>query len=142
MNLIRPLRDIAQNEDLNFLLTNRVPRIALTHFVGWWSRIRHPWVRDLSLAVWKLFSDLDLSEAREQRFASLHDCFIRELKPGLRPVDTRPEVISSPSDADKSAGPMNTPSTPSVAAMASRLSSASWLSACTSRQICALASLA
>jgi phosphatidylserine decarboxylase len=98
MNLIRPLRDIAQNEDLNFLLTNRVPRIALTHFVGWWSRIRHPWVRDLSMAVWKLFSDLDLSEAREQRFASLHDCFIRELKPGLRPVDPRPEVISSPSD--------------------------------------------
>jgi phosphatidylserine decarboxylase len=98
MNLIRPLRDIAQNEDLNFLLTNRVPRIALTHFVGWWSRLRHPWVRDLSMAVWKLFSDLDLSEAREQRFASLHDCFIRELKPGLRPVDPRPEVLSSPSD--------------------------------------------
>jgi phosphatidylserine decarboxylase len=98
MNLIRPLRDIAQNEDLNFLLTNRVPRIALTHFVGWWSRIRHPWVRDLSMAIWKLFSDLDLSEAREQRFASLHDFFIRELKPGLRPVDPRPEVISSPSD--------------------------------------------
>ena len=98
MNLIRPLRDIAQNEDLNFLLTNRVPRIALTHFVGWWSRLRHPWVRDLSMAIWKLFSDLDLSEAREQRFASLHDCFIRELKPGLRPLDPRPEVISSPSD--------------------------------------------
>lgn len=98
MNLLRPLRDIAQNEDLNFLLTNRVPRIALTHFIGWWSRIRHPWVRDLSIAVWKGFSDLDLSEARQQRFASLHDCFIRELKPGLRPVDPRDRVISSPSD--------------------------------------------
>lgn len=61
MNPVATLRRIAQQEDLNFLLTNRVPRIALTHAIGWWSRIRHPWVRDLSLAVWKAFSDLDLS---------------------------------------------------------------------------------
>jgi phosphatidylserine decarboxylase len=53
MNLIPALRRLAGSEDLNFLLTNRVPRIALTHAIGWWSRIRHPWVRDLSLAVWK-----------------------------------------------------------------------------------------
>ena len=86
------------NEDLNFLLTNRVPRIALTRFMGWWSRIRHPWVRDASMAVWKTFSDLDLSEARETHFHSLHDCFIRELKPGLRPIDSRPGVLTSPSD--------------------------------------------
>ena len=98
MNPVATLRRIAQHEDLNFLLTNRVPRIALTHAIGWWSRIRHPWVRDLSLAVWKAFSDLDLSEAKEQRFASLHDCFVRELRPGARPVDPRPEVVTSPSD--------------------------------------------
>jgi hypothetical protein len=29
-------------EDLNFLLTNRVPRIALTRFMGWFSQIRSP----------------------------------------------------------------------------------------------------
>ena len=29
-------------EDLNFLLTNRVPRIALTRFMGWFSKLRHP----------------------------------------------------------------------------------------------------
>lgn len=98
MNAIKALRKIAQHEDLNFLLTNRVPRAALTHFIGWWSRIRHPWVRDVSLAVWKAFSDLDLGEARQQRFASLHDCFIRELKPGARPVDPRPAMLTSPSD--------------------------------------------
>jgi phosphatidylserine decarboxylase len=98
MKLTSVLRRIVQNEDLNFLLTNRVPRIALTHAIGWWSRIRHPWVRDLSLAVWKAFSDLDLGDSKHQRFASLHDCFIRELRPGARPVDPRPEVITSPSD--------------------------------------------
>jgi len=92
------LQRIALNEDLNFLLTNRVPRIALTRFMGRWSRIRHPWVRDLSMAIWKAFSDLDLSEARKTHFDSLHDCFIRELKPGLRPIDARPGVLTSPSD--------------------------------------------
>ncbi|MFW5332539.1 archaetidylserine decarboxylase [Hydrogenophaga sp. ZJX-1] len=98
MNLRAAAQRLALNEDLNFLLTNRVPRIALTRFMGWWSRIRHPWVRDASMAVWKTFSDLDLSEARETHFHSLHDCFIRELKPGLRPIDPRPGVLTSPSD--------------------------------------------
>lgn len=98
MNLRAAAQRLALNEDLNFLLTNRVPRIALTRFMGWWSRIRHPWVRDASMAVWKTFSDLDLSEARETHFHSLHDCFIRELKPGLRPIDSRPGVLTSPSD--------------------------------------------
>jgi phosphatidylserine decarboxylase len=75
-----------------------VPRIALTRFMGWWSRIRNPWVRDASMAVWKTFSDLDLSEAKQSHFDSLHDCFTRELKPGLRPLDGRPGVLTSPSD--------------------------------------------
>ncbi|MDP1902455.1 MAG: archaetidylserine decarboxylase [Rubrivivax sp.] len=86
-------------EDLNFLLTNRVPRAALTHFMGWFSQIRHPWVCRASIAVWKLFTDLDLSEARQQRFASLHECFTRQLKPGARKVDARAEVLASPCDA-------------------------------------------
>ena len=88
-----------QQEDLNFLLTNRVPRAALTRFMGWFSKVENPLVRDVSIALWKLFSDLDLSEARKTHFSSLHDCFTRELKPGLRPVDPDPAVVVSPSDA-------------------------------------------
>jgi len=42
---------------------------------------------------------LDLSDARQQRFASLHDCFTRELVAGARPIDPRPEVMTSPCDA-------------------------------------------
>ena len=87
------------NEDLNFLLTNRIPRVAATRFMGWYSRIRSPVLTRLSIAVWRLFTDLDLSEAREQRFDSLHACFTRELKPGLRPFDADPATVCSPSDA-------------------------------------------
>jgi len=97
---LRRWRDrLLQQEDLNFLLTNRVPRIALTRFMGWFSQIRRPWVRDLSIATWKAFADLDLSDAKKQHFDSLHDCFIRELRPGARPVDPDPELLTSPCDA-------------------------------------------
>src|SRR6202140_1233005 len=88
-----------QQEDLNFLLTNRVPRAALTRFMGWFSKIENPLVRDLSIACWRLFSDLDLSEARQTSFKSLHDCFTRELRPGLRPADPDPAIVVSPCDA-------------------------------------------
>lgn len=99
------LRDrLLLQEDLNFLLTNRVPRIALTRFMGWFSRLRHPLLARASIAVWRLFTDLDLSDAKQQRFASLHDCFTRELKPGARVVDRRPEVLASPCDAIVGAG--------------------------------------
>jgi phosphatidylserine decarboxylase len=90
---------IAQQEDLNFLLTNRIPRRWLTLFVGWLSRIEHPWACAACIALWRMFSDLDLSDAKQTRFASLHDCFTRELKDGARPIETDPEVLTSPCDA-------------------------------------------
>ena len=77
---------LTEQEDLNFLLTNRIPRAAVTRFMGWFSKIENPVVRDLSIACWRLFSDLDLSEAKKSEFKSLHDCFTRELRPGLRTV--------------------------------------------------------
>ena len=92
------IANLTQQEDLNFLLTNRIPRAALTRFLGWFSKIENPIVRDLSIACWRLFSDLDLSEAKETSFKSLHDCFTRELRAGLRPADPDPAVVASPSD--------------------------------------------
>jgi phosphatidylserine decarboxylase len=93
------IASLTQQEDLNFLLTNRIPRAALTRFMGWFSKIENPLVRDASIACWRLFSDLDLSEAKKTGFTSLHDCFTRELRPGLRPVDPDPSIVVSPSDA-------------------------------------------
>ena len=89
---------LTEQEDLNFLLTNRIPRAAVTRFMGWFSKIENPLVRDLSIACWRLFSELDLSEAKKSEFKSLHDCFTRELRPGLRTADGDPQVVVSPSD--------------------------------------------
>lgn len=86
-------------EDLNFLLTNRIPRITLTRFMGWWSKLEHPWIVKASIAVWRWFSDLDLRESKQQHFTSLHACFTRELRPGLRPIHADPDGMSSPCDA-------------------------------------------
>src|SRR5262245_48702669 len=91
---------VFQQEDINFLLTNRIPRRLLTRFVGWFSTIEQPLVRDLSLATWRLFAgDLRLDEAKKTQFTSLHDCFVRELKDGARPIDRTPGVLVSPCDA-------------------------------------------
>jgi phosphatidylserine decarboxylase len=89
---------IMQHEDVNFLLTNRIPRQLLTRFMGWFSKIENPLVRDLSIGAWKNFSDLDLSEARKTEFKSLHDCFTRELKEGARPIEASTDILTSPSD--------------------------------------------
>jgi phosphatidylserine decarboxylase len=99
MKVKQLIQRITTQEDLNFLLTNRIPRITLTRFMGWWSQIKNPFVRDISIGIWKLFSDLDLSEAAKTKFDSMHDCFIRELKPGARTIDMRPNFLSSPCDA-------------------------------------------
>ena len=93
------IEKVFQQEDLNFLLTNRIPRRFATQFVGWFSKIEHPLVRDASIGLWRLFSDLDLSEAKHTCFKSMHDCFTRELKDGARPVDHDPAVLVSPCDA-------------------------------------------
>ena len=92
------LQKILQQEDLNFLLTNRIPRQLLTRFMGWFSQIEQPLVRDFSIGVWKYFSDLDLSESKKKNFRSLHDCFTRELRNGARPVVESPSIMTSPSD--------------------------------------------
>lgn len=92
------LARLVLQEDINFLLTNRVPRQFLTRFMGWFSQIEQPLVRDLSIAIWKLFTDLDLSDARRTDFKSLHDCFTRQLQEGARPLDTNPAHLVSPCD--------------------------------------------
>jgi phosphatidylserine decarboxylase len=85
-------------ESLNFALTNRIPRRALTRFMGWFSKIEQPLVRDVSIATWKLFCDVNLTDAAKEEFSSLHDCFIRELRPGARPLDPDPNALISPCD--------------------------------------------
>lgn len=98
MTLRSLIAHATEQEQLNFMLTNYIPRRLATRFVGWFSKIEQPFVRDLSIAVWKLFSDLDLSEAKKTEFASMHDCFVRELKEGARPIDADTHALASPCD--------------------------------------------
>jgi hypothetical protein len=55
-------------------------------------------VRDLSIGLWRLFTDLDLEEAKKTPFRSMHDCFTRDLKDGARPIDPKPTVLVCPCD--------------------------------------------
>lgn len=90
---------VVAHDGINFLVTNRLPRRTMTSVMAWFSRIEQPFIRDLSIAAWQWFDPaLDLGEARKARFASLHDCFIRELRDGARPIDRDDAVLVSPCD--------------------------------------------
>mgnify|MGYP000173501265 CR=1 FL=1 len=98
--MIKSTQTLTKQEQLNFLITNRIPRRWLTQFMGWYSAIENPALTKVSIALWKLFcDDLHLEEAKKQTFSSLQDCFTRELKKGLRPVDSNADIVTSPCDA-------------------------------------------
>ena len=90
---LRPL------EELSFLLSNRIPRRLATRLMGWLSHIENPLLARAAIALWRRFSDLNLSESKLDRFPSLNACFTRELKTGARPLDHDPAILASPCDA-------------------------------------------
>lgn len=95
----RSIRALPWQEQLNFLLTNRIPRRLATRLMGWVSNIENPLLTRALIRIWRLFAnDLDLSEARQREFRSLQDCFTRELRMGARPIDRRDDVVISPCD--------------------------------------------
>ncbi len=87
------------HEDLNFLLTNRIPRRLATQLVGQLAAIENPLISRPAIAAWRFFSDVDLSDAETTRFRSLREGFIRRLRPGARRFDPDPSVVASPCDA-------------------------------------------
>lgn len=98
--MTKMIRALTQQEQLNFLLTNRIPRRLLTQMMGWYSSIESTLLTKISVFIWKLFAhDLSLTEAKKSSFSSLRDCFIRELKDGARDIDKRENILVSPCDA-------------------------------------------
>lgn len=88
------------SDELNFLLTNRIPRRTLTQLAGWYSRIESPVLTKLSIAVWSFFGgDLQLEESESTEYRSVQHCFTRKLRLGVRPIDYDDEVLISPCDA-------------------------------------------
>lgn len=95
-----PQRHPSLSDELSFLLTNRIPRRWATLFMGWFSKLETPLVAKPALALWHAFAkEIDLSECERTEFRSVHDCFVRALKPGARPIDPDPAVLTSPCDA-------------------------------------------
>lgn len=90
---------VLMQEDLNFLLTNRLPRRWATKMVGRIAAIEHPLVAKPALAAWRFFCDVDLRDAETTRFASLRDGFIRRLRDGARVFADGDAVVASPCDA-------------------------------------------
>lgn len=91
---------IFQQDDINFWLTNRIPRRLLTLLMGKFSSIESPLIARISIALWRIFADdLHLEEAKKTSFRSLQECFVRELKNNARPIDTDPSLVVSPCDA-------------------------------------------
>ncbi len=99
MTMKSALMRVVLQEDLNFLLTNRLPRRLATRAVGRIARVENRAVSAPAIALWRFFSGVDLSDATTTRFASLRDAFVRPLHAGARVFDPSPAVVTSPCDA-------------------------------------------
>ena len=99
MTVRTALMRLLLQEDLNFLITNRLPRRVATRAVGRIARVRSPLVARPAIALWRFFARPDLSDAAPVRYGSLRDAFVRALRPGARAFDPDPAVIASPCDA-------------------------------------------
>lgn len=99
MTMRERLMGLLLREDVNFALTNRLPRQTLTRLMGNLSKIETPLVSRPSIALWRFFADPDLENAEEARFRSLHHAFTRGLRAGARPYDPDPHILASPCDA-------------------------------------------
>lgn len=84
-------------ERINFVLTNRIPRLFACWLMGKISKITHPWFAQPALWLWRHSTNLNLHESSRTHFNSIHDCFTRSLKPGVRPIHQQ-AVCTSPCD--------------------------------------------
>jgi phosphatidylserine decarboxylase len=99
MTVRERLMGLLLREDVNFSLTNKLPRRSATRLMGGLSKIETPLISRPSIALWRFFADPDLENAAETRFRSLHHAFTRGLKPGARAFDPDPQILASPCDA-------------------------------------------
>ncbi|MFC3712578.1 archaetidylserine decarboxylase [Sphingoaurantiacus capsulatus] len=99
MTVRNGLMRVLLQEDLNFLVTNRLPRRLLSRFMGWFSGVEQPLVSKPSIALWRFFADVDMSDAANSNYRSLRDAFTRSLLPDARPIAADADLLVSPCDA-------------------------------------------
>ncbi len=87
-----------QQEDLNFLLTNRIPRAALTRFMGWFSKIENPsCARLLDRLLAAVFRSRFVG-GQEDRIQKPARLFYARTPSRSAPGRSRSTVVASPSD--------------------------------------------
>ena len=78
-----------------------IPKHSTARGMGWLSRLQLPrWMHRLVVRGFVWAYDIRLDECKQDvdEFNSLSEFFIRELKPGLRPIDPSEESLTSPVD--------------------------------------------
>lgn len=78
-----------------------VPQHGLSRLVGSLAESRHPLVKDTFIRRFAARYQIDMSEAAQPDLAAYENFnafFTRALKPGARPIDTRPDSIVCPAD--------------------------------------------
>lgn len=79
-----------------------VPKNRTARLMGWFARLHLPAWLHRAIVRWFVGKyKLDLSEAvgTLDDYGTLAELFVRPLRPGIRPVDPRPDVLVSPVDA-------------------------------------------
>lgn len=79
------------NENWNILYHRLLPKHSLTRLAGFLANIRTPWIKNYLISDFVGKYDVNMSEAREENplnYACFNDFFIRQLKPGVRPLAT------------------------------------------------------
>lgn len=71
------------------VVANTLKRFAMSRFS---KPLIRPFIRTYHIQTDQALKSVD-------SFTSLHDCFVRELRPGMRPIATTPDAFVSPSDA-------------------------------------------
>ncbi|OUS34273.1 phosphatidylserine decarboxylase, partial [Oleispira antarctica] len=78
-----------------------VPQHLLSHLVGWLAETRIDWIKNLFISKFIKQFNVNMEEAERQTpeaFENFNDFFTRELKPGMRPIDSKSNGIVSPAD--------------------------------------------
>lgn len=90
------------SRDLYLMFMQLIPANLVSRAFGWFSLIRFPRpIQNLALQLFAKAYRINLEEAALplESYPSLNAFFTRELKPGVRPIDTGRRIIISPVDA-------------------------------------------
>lgn len=88
-------------DSLSIFLQRILPQHFFTAFMGWLAQIPTPWIKNWEIRKFIRKYNVDMSQAlieNPENYPDFHHFFIRELKPGARPIAPGEKTIISPVD--------------------------------------------